>query len=258
MASRTQRPATPRASAVFILAITVLGALACLPFFGKIGLLIGGLGGICVAMVVDAAVRARANEHLQEGRPLDLVGLEPQQQLAVLAQGFASGGGDFRSELVRGIDSARKKAQSDFEAGWRAAQSLTLDYPRSPAPWALLAELARGDGRLAAAREAEQNALELAAVAGTNQIAVEIYDAIDESARRELSLTRRAWTQLSRALQARDRGELASEALRRAEAVDDDDERERLRAITQLMLRDAPAASSSTAPEARAEERTDD
>ncbi len=229
MAGRRSGSSTPRASAAFLVGMTALGAAVALPFFGKMGLLIGALGGVCVATVIDATARARRNPHLKSGAPIDLAGLDEQQQLAMLGQGLRAGS-DFRSELLKEASAIETEADDDLEAALRRARELREANPRAVAAWRLSATLARRAELDDEADEARTRALELAADGGMNQLLVELYDETPQQGREALALTRNGWSQLARALSVRERTDEARAAMERAEAIDPELDAERRRA----------------------------
>lgn len=205
---------------MFLIALTAAGAGVAVPFFGKIGILIGALGGLCIAIVFDAAVRASRDPLLKEGTPMDLAGLDAQQKLAMLGHGLSAGAGDFRSEMLRAVDETLAEADTDLEAGLRRARELTEQHPRAAAVWALVGKLELRAEREVEAIEASSRAFELAAQGGLNQLLIDFCDDPQGPELEQLELSRSAWTQLAAAFKARERDEQASFALARAEAID--------------------------------------
>lgn len=251
VSARSHRPATSRGSAIFFVSTMLAGGLLCLPFMGELGLLMGALGGLCVAMVADTVIRARKNRHFNLGKAVDLSALDPQQKLAVLGQGIMAGS-DFRSDVLRGVDKAEALANDDLEGALGLARDLSQRYPRSPAAWALRARLARRGEQAIEARDAASSALEQATRGGMNQMAVEIFSETPEADRSELALSRAAWAQLARALDAQEKPDLALFARGQEEAVNSEDDKAR----TQQAMADA-AAALRLAGEERAADATD-
>jgi hypothetical protein len=179
---------------------------------GPLGGLLGVLIGTAIGALAFTIVRASASSGVLDGRAApDVRELPPDQAMQVLTAlmraSVGEGGGSVSLEggLLSEIGKARGRAESgDLDGALHELQVLAQRHPHAPAIPAELARLLAGDpSRTDEHTRAARKAIVLAIRGGGAQLAVQVYERLEDTERERLELDDATASQLAKIFAAR-------------------------------------------------------